>query len=442
MEPIFDAQAEGGVIASLLWKPELIMESDFLKGAHFYDVSMGFIYDTIKGLFYQGNSVDPYNILWSMKKEAQDIVVKKYHIDISELKELGRDIARKNPLDYEKLARSVHGDAYRRALSDRIQRLPIEDKRVDVSTLDSQFYEIAEQLSREFFIDDDISLFGDKVQDLLVSLAEDREDRKDGKISWFIPELEKFCHLKAGEMYMVEAKKKVGKSILLMNQAIHLLKRGEPVIYYDSEMNDKLFFLRMAACISGIDSKKIEDGTYSDEEEKVFKRAVDWIEQAPLWHIYIPEFDKASIFRTCRTFKDTKKIRCIIVDYIKSDGSSAEENYNTLGKMTNFWKNIIAGKLDMIVISAAQLNRNGDIADSDKIERYVSFAMKLQGKTSDEISRYGAECGNMKLIIHLNRLGESHDISDDDDYIDLKLSGRIQRLTQATQHVVADNPFK
>ena len=113
----------------------------------------------------------------------------------------------------------------------------------------------------------------------------------------------------------------------------------------------------------------------------------------------------------------------------------------TIPKMTYFLKNSIAGKLNMIVISAVQLNRQNEVADSDKIERYVSFSAKWQVKTREMVERDGIECGNAFMKISANRLGEQHDMSDDTDYFDFCFSGKKMRIQQAKQHQQQENVF-
>ena len=439
MEAIFSAQAEGGVISSLLWKPDLIIEADYLEGEHFYDQSMGRIYAAIKEMFYGGSSVDAFGI---SHKLADKLKSDEFNLpSIEELKQLGKDIARSNPNDYEALCREVYDDAYRRELVARIAKLPVSDRKFRVEELSTGLMNISEDLERKFSIDRGVPMFGKKIAEIKEKIKKSREARKDGRLTWKWPVLEDYAHLKTGELYLVEAQKKKGKSVVLMNQAVHFLCKGEPVLYYDTEMNDELFYIRMMACVSGVDVKKIEEGTCTPEEFKRYKAADHWLESQPFYRVYEPEFDKAATFRTCKKFRD-QGVRVVIADYIKSDGDSSEQNYNELGKITNFWHNIIGGKLDMVVISAAQLNRQMETADSDKIERYASFGMKLNAKTREEIERDGVECGNFKAIVHFNRLGQSNDVSDDTDFIDLTFFGSTQRIESAKQHTDAEGVFE
>ena len=127
-----------------------------------------------------------------------------------------------------------------------------------------------------------------------------------------------------------------------------------------------------------------------------------------------------------------------IFDYIKSDILSASENYNALGARCNFLKNNIAGDLDIAVLAGAQLNRQNQVADSDKLERYVSVSLHWRDKSPEEVRNDGIECGNFAATIDLNRLGEQ---MGEDQYIDFAFDGNKMRIEEAVQHKNYTTPF-
>ena len=102
-------------------------------------------------------------------------------------------------------------------------------------------------------------------------------------------------------------------------------------------------------------------------------------------------------------------------------------------------KNNIAGELGIAVLAGAQLNRNNQVADSDKMERYVSTSILWREKTSDEIMNDGGlDYGNYALSVCLNRNGPQ---MEEDEYISMNLDGDRMRIEQAKQPVKKDNPF-
>jgi len=88
-------------------------------------------------------------------------------------------------------------------------------------------------------------------------------------------------------------------------------------------------------------------------------------------------------------------------------------------------------------IGAAQATSVGKVADSAKIGRNASTIALIQSKTQDEIETDGAECGNKKLRILLNRNGMQHAPG---EYIDLRFDGNKILYEEAKQHI-PQTPF-
>ena len=47
------------------------------------------------------------------------------------------------------------------------------------------------------------------------------------------------------------------------------------------------------------------------------------------------------------------------------------------------------------MLAGAQLNRANQVADSDKLERYVSASMLWRDKTTEELAKDTLDCGNL-----------------------------------------------
>ena len=100
-------------------------------------------------------------------------------------------------------------------------------------------------------------------------------------------------------------------------------------------------------------------------------------------------------------------------------------------------KNRIAGEMGICGIGAAQATVNGKVADSAKIGRNASTIAVIQDKTPEEIETDGAECGNKKLRVVLNRNGMQHAPG---EYIDLHFDGNHVLYEEAKQHI-PQTPF-
>lgn len=444
-DPIFDAQAESGVITSLLYQPEFILESDFLKPDYFYDVTSGSIYFAIKELFNSGRSIDAFTISQELKtNETLKQTFTDFNMpNIQELKELGEFVARTNVKDYIESAKLVMVNAYKRKLQRELIGIIKDCKKSkkSIDEINNVIYELTEKLSKQFVIEDNIKDFAGQADSLWDAIVAQREIKTAGKITWKWEVLERYAPLMPTEMYIIEGRRKAGKSVMLMDEAVHLLKNDVPVLYIDTEMADQLFLVRLLSNLTGIEAKRINNGNYSDVESNQIKNALAWLKTRQFWHLYRPDFDKVKLYNTCRILKDRFGVSVLIYDYIKSDSPTSEQNYNILGQMTTTLKNDIGGKLGYVVVSAVQLNRNNEVADSDKIERYVSFGAKWMSKTAEQVANDGIECGNACLKISVNRLGEQHDMSDENDYLDFAFNGKFMRIEQAKQHGEDGNMF-
>ena len=88
----------------------------------------------------------------------------------------------------------------------------------------------------------------------------------------------------------------------------------------------------------------------------------------------------------------------------------------------------------MSVLTAAQLNRAGEVGDSMKINRYLSVGIKWFLKTQEQIANDGLQCGNAGMRIYINRLGEQMPEDDENAYLDFIFDGNKMMISQAEQH--------
>ena len=121
------------------------------------------------------------------------------------------------------------------------------------------------------------------------------------------------------------------------------------------------------------------------------------------------------------------------MDYFKGSGDGdAFDSYQELGRFVDLVKNKICGDMGICGVGAAQATVNGKVADSAKIGRNASTIALIQDKTPEEIEADGAECGNKKLRVILNRNGMQHASG---EYIDFQFDGNHISYEEAKQHI-------
>lgn len=245
--------------------------------------------------------------------------------------------------------------------------------------------------------------------------------------------LNEYATIEPGELFIFAAEAKQGKSMMLLNCAIDLLKQDLAVLYLDSELNTRLFTARVLAHLSGVEYKKLTSGAYSEEELKRIEQAREWMKTRKFTHIYIPMFDQQSIYSAVKKVYHTQGIDVLIVDYFKGSGDGdAFDSYQELGRFVDLVKNKICGDMGICGVGAAQATVNGKVADSAKIGRNASTIALIQDKTPEEIEADGAECGNKKLRVILNRNGMQHASG---EYIDFQFDGNHILYEEAKQHI-------
>ena len=219
-----------------------------------------------------------------------------------------------------------------------------------------------------------------------------------------------------------------------MVEALHKITNGIPTLYVDREMSDRIFYERCLAALTGVDVKRIKNGRYTEEERIKIENANAWMKKQPFVHVYRPDLSDEELYSMCKILKYKMGLQFVIDDYLKSNATSSSDNYNILGARCDFLKNKIAGELNLAVLTAAQLNRQGEVSDSLKINRYLSVGIKWFLKTQEQIAKDGLQCGNAGMKIYINRLGEQMPEDDENAYIDFIFDGNKMMISEAEQH--------
>jgi replicative DNA helicase len=440
---ISDNQAEAGVIATLVYHPEFILHTDYLKPSYFYNVENGCIYWAIQELYKNGvETIDALNITNMLNSNgAVKKKIEQYNLtDMQEFISMSQYACRHSIEEYKLLVNNVVTMSFKRDLN----KISVEiqskcfNSETNLGELNSIVNSKINKLTEQYISTNEINLFGNRVEDLWKEVCDRRTENGVYGIPSKFERVNDFFTYEPGELVLLKARMKRGKSAFFMNEAIHKIKNGVPTLFFDTEMQDRLFYERMLANLTGIEVKRIKTGRYSHDEDQVLAKANEWIKKQPFVHIYVPQTTDEEIYATHKILKYKMGLEFSIFDYIKSNILSSSENYNALGARCDFLKNNVAGELNIAMLAGAQLNRSNQVADSDKLERYVSASMLWRDKTSEEIAADTLECGNYALTIDLNRMGEQ---MDEAEYIDFKFDGNRMRIEQAKQHKANTTPF-
>lgn len=432
---IKNVESEAGVVATLAVRPEFFFHCEQLQPQHFTDTSNAYMYWSISQLIKKGVEViDSFNIMniitkdETVRRNAEGLITKQ---SVDDFLELAKNIARTTVEEYRVLTENVLDAAFRRKAYDKL--IECEKYCFDKSekNVEQKIYATLDKVMMDFSTTTEIPQYKDVVDDLWKEV-ESRQDVGMAGIPFKFETLNNFATVERGELFIFAAEAKQGKSMMLLNCAVDLMKRDVAVFYLDSELNSRLFTSRIISHLTGIEFSRIRSGRYSEEERKKIDESLAWLKTRKFTHLYMPMFDAQSIYTAVKKVKHTQGLDVLIVDYFKGKGEGdAFESYQELGRFVDMVKNQICGDMNIAGIGAAQATSSGKVADSAKIGRNASTIALIQDKTPEEIEADGIECGNKKLRICLNRNGAQ---MTSDEYIDLQFNGNIISYEEAKQH--------
>ena len=428
------------MIASLVYHPEFSFYSENLLPNHFFNKENRYIYAAICNLAQRGvQHIGPYSILQSLQsqeataKYADEITVAQ----LNDFFDTSDSLARHTVEDYKLCVDNVIDAAFRRDALQSLKKCEAMCFNESIKDIEQQIYRSLDDVMMEFSATTEVPAYKDVIDECWAEI-EGRQGSGYAGIPFKFPALNDYATIERGELFIFGAEQKQGKSMMLLNCAVDLLQHDYAVLYLDSELNTRLFTARILAHLTGIEYKRLTSGNYSEEEERRIMEAKEWLKTRKFTHLYIPTFDQHSIYTAVKKVNHTQGLDVLIVDYFKGKGEGdAFDSYQELGRFVDMVKNQICGEMNIAGIGAAQATVTGKLADSAKIARNASTIAMISDKTPEEIEADGAECGNKKLRVTVNRNGMQ---MAQGEYIDLLFDGNHILYQQAKQHI-PQTPF-
>lgn len=337
-EDINALESETGVIASLIHHPEFSFYSEMLLPNHFTSRSNRYIYQAICELARRGiSTVDSYNVLEVLAaSDATRKVAEELSVDqLNELMDVSSAVARHSVEEYRMLVKNVMDAAFRRDTYRKLlecQKLCLDGSKENI---EQEIYAAIDDVMTEYSTTNEIPPYKDVVDECWAEI-QSRQGNGFAGIPFKFAALNEYATIEPGELFIFAAEAKQGKSMMLLNCAVDLLKRDLAVLYLDSELNTRLFTARMLAHLSGVEYKRLTAGNYSGEEAAKIEEALAWLKTRKFTHIYIPMFDQQSIYTAVKKVRHTQGVDVLIVDYFKGSGDGdAFDSYQELGRFVD-----------------------------------------------------------------------------------------------------------
>lgn len=338
-EDINAIESEAGVIASLIHDPDLCFHSEFLLPNHFTDKANQCVYTAIVDLAHKGiSTIDAYNILEDLNaSEATRKFADELTLDrLQEMIEMSDVLARHSAEEYRLLVNNVMDAAFRRDMYRAAQTCQALCCDRNAEDIEQKIYAQIDGVMTEFSTANEIPAFADVIDECWNEIRS-RQSGGYAGIPFKFPTLNEYATIEPGELFIFAAEAKQGKSMMLLNCAVDLLKRDLSVLYLDSELNTRLFTARILAHLTGIEYKRLTSGSYTEDEAKAIDKARAWLKTRKFTHIYIPIFDQQTIYTAVKKVKHVQNgLDVLIVDYFKSSGNGdAFDSYQELGKFVD-----------------------------------------------------------------------------------------------------------
>ncbi len=410
-------EAEQSVIGAMLMDRDVISDTaDMLTGDDFYYRQYGVMFEAMKSLYREGEPVDmvtltdrlkqngvgedvagPAQIAEIMKAVPTAINAKNYAKIVQDNSLLRRLI---------KLCEDVEKDSYLAA--DKVENI--------LGNTEQEIFKLVQSMSGS----KDFVPMSTIVVDVLNRIEE--AAKKGGKITGiptgFIDLDEKLAGLHGGELIIVAARPRMGKTAFALNIVQYLaVKKHIPCAVFSLEMTKQDLVARLLSIGSQVDSGNIKLGNMPDEDWERILWGSEELAKAP---IYIDDNSAINLseFRSkCRKLKQNHGIQLIVLDYLQlmNSANKVESRQNFIADVSRSLKTL-AKELDVPIIALSQLNRDvdkaadhrpglADLRESGAIEQDADVVMfiyreEVYNPDTDKV-------GSAEIIVDKHRNGET-----------------------------------
>ncbi|GFZ83493.1 replicative DNA helicase [Nesterenkonia alkaliphila] len=431
--PPQDMVAEQSVLGGMLLNKDAIADVvEVLRGRDFYRPAHELIFEAIIDLYSRGEPADEVTVSDELSKKQQ-------------LQRVG------GPAYLHNLAQSVPTAANAGFYADIVRERAILRRLVEAGTkivqlghtADGEVDEIVNEAQAEIYTVAENRQSADysRLSEILAPTIEEIEVNaaNDGTLTG-IPtgfrDLDDLTHgFHGGQLIVIAARPAMGKSVLALDFARSAsVKHGMTTAFFSLEMGKVELTMRLLAAESAVHFSDLRKGSsLQDEHWEKMARAMDHLEQAPLYIDDAPNLSLMEIRAKCRRLKQRENLKLIIVDYLQllMSGKRVESRQQEVSEFSRTLK-LLAKELDVPIIALSQLNRGSeqrpdkrpqvsDLRESGAIEQDADMVMLLH--RPEVYDKETERAGEADIIVAKNRNGPTRDIT-------LIFQGHFQRFAE------------
>ncbi len=190
------------------------------------------------------------------------------------------------------------------------------------------------------------------------------------------------------DLIIIAARPGMGKTALALNFARNAAVDADvPVAFFSLEMSKEQLSMRLLCAEARIDSARVRDGFFSDEDWQKITEAADVLSSAPIFIDDSPDLTPLEIKTKARRLKIEKDIGIIFIDYLQLMKSRfrMERRELEISEMSRALK-ALAKELNIPIIALSQLNRKveergdkrpqlSDLRESGALEQDADIVM-------------------------------------------------------------------
>ena len=223
--------------------------------------------------------------------------------------------------------------------------------------------------------------------------------------------------LQGSSYYVIAGRPSSGKTAILLNIAMILVKKNITILYFSFEANDEeILNIRKLASELRINSKKIQHGKINEVEFNSIDRKIDEMKEYPFFVYDDPSLKILEIEKRIKSFLKINPKAVIFIDYLQQiEGGKGELREQQVAFISRHLK-MIAMKYNIPVIAASQLSRRieyrgkktrpklSDLRESGAIEQDADVVIFLYRNPENMYNEKKQEV--VEVFIAKNRHGE------------------------------------
>jgi replicative DNA helicase len=414
--PPHSLEAEEAIISAILHDNSTLMDIvEVLAPDDFYRSAHQRIYATMRELFDKGEPVDLVTLTNALKANGHLETVGGVSSIVQILESVPVAV---NAVYY---ARIIHDKGCLRRLIEKanhiVKRCFEDQGQVDdvLDFAEAAIFEISDNKVKPAF---------NHIRTLIDDNIDKLEERQGNKtfLTGVPTGFTGLDHLTSGfqrsDLIILAARPSMGKTALALNIVRNAaVEHNVPCAIFSLEMSKEQLSMRMLCAEARIDSVRLRDGFFSDDDWDRLTHAAGVLSEAPIYIDDSPEISSMTIRAKARRLKKENNLGMIVIDYLQLMKSSISNDRRDL-EISEISRSIksLARELDLPIVALSQLNRKleersdkrpqlSDLRESGALEQdadVVTFIYRDEVYNKDENN---PNRGKAEIIVAKHRNG-------------------------------------